>query len=666
MKKGYIVYQESESDCGSCCLYSIIKYYSGFVPLEIIKRDTYTTKDGTSFLNLKKAGEKYGFEVKGYKKEKLIISNEPYIAHLKIKEGIYHFVVIYNVSDENILCMDPSTGMKRYQIDEFYKLFTGNILVFNPIDKIIKYKENDELKNNIIKILKRNLKSLLPILIFSLTIILISLYETHLIRIISIHSGLKFILLLILLITIKIILNYAKNIILVHLNKKSSYSLIKNYLNHVFNLPLKDLQLKSSGEIVSKIADFDILNSFISKEILNLTISGILIIALLLVLFSISVPITILIIGLTTIYLFIILLFNHHGYYLYLSKIENESVYLNLLIEFLNKIETIKNLSKEKYFLKKIDLNIINKNNSSYNLDKFLNKLNLINDLYSNICLIIILVLSYFLNYSLENIFVIILYFNYFIDNIHYYSEIIPSIIYLKSILLKLNGLYYLEEENNSIRRFKIEKIEAKNIFYNINNHPILNNISIIINNKEKVLLVGNNGSGKSTLLKIINGSINDFKGSIYINNKKINSSLKKQIYLSSQNDNLFIDTVVNNIILDKKFDEAKFNRIANILSLDRIIMNKTYGYETIIKDNFSGGEKQIIIIARALYQEYDVILFDESFSEINHILRAKLIKRINKAFKSKTIIYVSHNKESYNFDKIITLNARKDNNANG
>ena len=67
MLKNIVVRQEDEADCGACCLLSIIKYYDGFIPLEYVKVDTLTTKDGTSFYNLKVAAEKYGFEVSGKK-----------------------------------------------------------------------------------------------------------------------------------------------------------------------------------------------------------------------------------------------------------------------------------------------------------------------------------------------------------------------------------------------------------------------------------------------------------------------------------------------------------------------------------------------------------------------------------------------------------------------
>ena len=90
----YIVKQEDETDCGSCCLLSIIKYYNGYVPLEIIKEDTITNNNGTTFFNLKEAAIKYGFEVKGEKQTNLNTLICPYIVQLNMN-NINHFVVVY-------------------------------------------------------------------------------------------------------------------------------------------------------------------------------------------------------------------------------------------------------------------------------------------------------------------------------------------------------------------------------------------------------------------------------------------------------------------------------------------------------------------------------------------------------------------------------------------
>ena len=132
-------------------------------------------------------------------------------------------------------------------------------------------------------------------------------------------------------------------------------------------------------------------------------------------------------------------------------------------------------------------------------------------------------------------------------------------------------------------------------------------------------------------------------------------------ILYCGKKDILFTDTIMNNIILDNKYDDKRFKKIESILSLKDIVNKKSNGYNTIVKDNLSGGEYQRIILARALYSDSKILCLDESLSEINYHLRNKIIKRINTYYKNKTIIYVSHNLEENYFDKIINLTARKE-----
>ena len=128
-----------------------------------------------------------------------------------------------------------------------------------------------------------------------------------------------------------------------------------------------------------------------------------------------------------------------------------------------------------------------------------------------------------------------------------------------------------------------------------------------------------------------------------------------------SQENTIFNDTFLNNIILDNKYDEYKFKLILNLVDLDGFIKNRYDNYEFLIRDNISGGERQKIILARTLYQDFNILLLDEAMSEISKYSRMKIVNNINNYFKNKTIIYISHYYEKYPFDKVINLTDRKE-----
>ena len=112
MQTKYIVKQNDTRDCGICCLESIIKYYNGYIPLEILRLDTNTNNNGTTAYNLIKTAKKYGFNALGKRINKL---NEkeiilPAIAHITTKKGLNHFVVIYKINKNTVTIMDPAKG----------------------------------------------------------------------------------------------------------------------------------------------------------------------------------------------------------------------------------------------------------------------------------------------------------------------------------------------------------------------------------------------------------------------------------------------------------------------------------------------------------------------------------------------------------------------------
>ena len=160
-------------------------------------------------------------------------------------------------------------------------------------------------------------------------------------------------------------------------------------------------------------------------------------------------------------------------------------------------------------------------------------------------------------------------------------------------------------------------------------------------------------------------GIIDDYEGSISVGGIPIKDfslkSLRSHISYVNQNQKLIPGTLLENIILGGKLEEDKLKIIEKMLNLDRIYQTKYNGLNSVIRDNFSGGEVQKIILARALYKDFDILLLDEALSQIDISERRKILQNICEYYKKKTIIMVSHNKEYYKFDKIIFLNNRRE-----
>ena len=628
--------------------------------------DTLTTTSGTNFYQLKVAALKYGFDCFGENSQLISEDNLPVIVQLKIKDGLYHFIVVYKIIDNMLICMDPSIGIKNYSFDEFKKLFTGNILRLTPINKIVTYKKNNYLKKLLFQMIKENKLYLIIIFLVSVLIIGLSLFYTYSLKIVFRLKTYKIIFILFGLIIIKNVLNYIKGFLLAHLNLKNNIKIITDYINHIFYLPSKYLQLKGSGEITSRINDLNNMREFFSNEIINILISLCTLISTFVISSMISKILSILLMIYSLLFLSIIYFITKNSFKIYLNTLDSESRFMDQIIEYIHNLITIKNLNKESFFLKKLEETINTNYQKYYNLDKYHNNLNLLSNTYIDLGLIIITFIGLILNESIDNIFIIILFNNYISESITYLSSLLPQIMYFKSVLIKVNGIYYLNNKNKKKDlKFQNNSIIISNLNYEINLNKIFNNFNLRIIKGQKVLITGNNGTGKSTLLNMLNQNIDDYSGTISINNINLkdinNNDLKNHIILNKQNDNLFCDTIINNIILDKPYNHNKLLKISKLLKLNKIINTKPNGYNTIVKNNLSGGEKQRIILARCLYQNPEILLLDESLSEVSYYLRLKIINNINHYYKDKTIIYVSHFKEIYPFDQIINLTARKE-----
>ena len=139
MKKNLIVKQDGYKECGVASLLSIIRYYKGNVSISRLVELTHTDKTGTNFYNLKEAAQKIGLEALGYKIdnfENLLSLNKPFICQL-IDNNYEHFVVIYSIKKTKVIMMDPAVGEKIISTEEFKALWTGYILVFSPVKRLL-------------------------------------------------------------------------------------------------------------------------------------------------------------------------------------------------------------------------------------------------------------------------------------------------------------------------------------------------------------------------------------------------------------------------------------------------------------------------------------------------------------------------------------------------
>ena len=654
----YVIRQEEEKDCGASCLASIVKYYNGYVPLEIIRNDTLTDNNGTNFYNIKMAAIKYGFDVMGYNNEQII---PPYIVQIKIND-CYHFMVIYKITDEYLVVMDPGKGIIKYSKEDFNKIFTGYMLKLIPNGKIVKYDKKNGYLSFLKKLVKNNIKNIIVCFILTIIIIILNLSETYLIKEVLIYK--VFIKELLIILLIKLGVNWFKNNILIKINKKINIELVNNYISKYFKLSYKYLYLKSSGDIINRIKDLNKIKNYLVNEVVNFSLNLLMMLIVTIILFIINYKLTIVVILIYIMTFIVCKCINKEIFKRYNELIYLDNLYMDRVSEYVSKILTINSLNINSFFINKLNDKSKLVANLNFRVDKLNNYLNIFLEFIEIFVMIIILGMLYRSN--LDNIIVYILYYNYFKECVYYFITFNVSYGYLKLVIDRINGVYYLKNYDKSKGlEFKNDDIIINDLSYSYGLNKVFDKINYKIKVGSKVLIKGNNGSGKSTLINILTKNIDDYNGKVSIGydirDISYNSYLEHISYVN-QDSELFEDSIINNIVLNNETDNNKLDEIIKILNLDEVIKNKERGINTLIKDNFSGGEKQKIIIARCLYKCSDIMVFDEAFSEISSNDRINIINKINDVYRDKTIIYVNHFNDNIKYDQILEIKGtRKD-----
>ena len=267
--------------------------------------------------------------------------------------------------------------------------------------------------------------------------------------------------------------------------------------------------------------------------------------------------------------------------------------------------------------------------------------------------------------------------------------RIIPGIqeIYLQILQIRFHAEVYnkIYPDLKKIRIFKeknkIKKnfnkivfqkyLTVKDLKYRYKNSKNKIKIDVKIKKGEFIGICGKTGVGKSTFINILSGLLEKESGIINLDGKTVdnfeNDEWKKKIGYATQDRYIINDTILNNISLGENKNKKKIKfikRLCKIVELEKHIKKLKLKYNTKLGDSglrLSGGQEQKIIIARALYNNPEIIIFDEATNALDPISEIKVLKNIKNYFKNKTLIFVTHRINSLkNCDKILFLENSK------
>lgn len=210
------------------------------------------------------------------------------------------------------------------------------------------------------------------------------------------------------------------------------------------------------------------------------------------------------------------------------------------------------------------------------------------------------------------------------------------------------------QSQNDTLQHIStIGSAKMENVFISVDSKVILKDINVEFKKGNNYALVGQSGSGKSTLLNTLTFLYRPLSGQLTINKNSIdNLSFRNKIGYVSQEVIIFDGSIMDNIVFGELFEKEKYDGIVNLLGIDKIRVEKL----NMNGSNISGGQRQLIALARELYREPDLLILDEFTSALDSITEKRIISVINYIKKDKIIITVAHRLSSVMGSDLILL----------
>lgn len=665
------VNQDGIKDCGVSCLLMIMKYYGGRASKEYLRLLTSTTKDGVDSYSLLEAAKKLNFSTKGVKGnfDQLEDYDLPCIAHVIINNSYQHFIVIYKIDKKKkkIIIADPATSIKKISFDDFEKISSKCFLLLYPNKKIPILTNKSFVRTFLLNNIYSNSPLFFTFFICALFISILGVVSSYRMQfllnyIVSYYSFsnlFTFIILFGLVLILREWFNLIREILLNYFNHTFDKKIMSRIYNNFLGLPYIYYKNRSTGEVVSRFQDIENIKNFVGKLLTTCLIDVVVFVITLIVLIKIDLELTIINLVLILI-IFIITMLFLKILCPQIKRIKEQNASFNsYLVESITSIETIKGFNLEKYNQNKYSNKLDSYLKTSYRANNTFIIYQFIKNIIEQLGIFIVLILTSLLviknKMELGTLITYYTLITYLYDPIHNMFDLIRLYKETKISINRIDELFQIpidQSIDNKLSKNILGLIKIENLIYQYSpKMQVLNNINLEIKPKDRVLIYGKSGSGKSTLAKLIARVIEDnYQGNITIDNYDISEysleNYKSNICYISQNEALFESSIYENIYLNSRRDYSDFLDICSICMVDDFALNHPLKYNMLLEENgfnISGGERQRIILARAILKDANIYIFDESLNEIDVDRENKILSTLFKKYPEKTFIIISH-----------------------
>lgn len=692
--------QHDAMDCGPTCLRMISAFYGRRFSLESIRQKAAISREGVSLLGICDAAESLGFRTMGVNAtfEQLVDAPLPCIVHWNQE----HFVVVYRIEKKRheytIYVADPAGGKLTFTRSEFCKSWIstqedgedcGIALLLEPTPDFFNHEDEKERKKGFgflfsyLRPYKKLIFQLILGLFFGSILMLILPFLSQAVVDIGVGTqNLNFVYLVLIaqlvLVFSSAMVDFIRGWILLHIGSRINIALISDYLIKLMRMPMGYFDTKMTGDILQRLNDHTRIQDYLTNSSLNVIFStfNIIIFGLVLCVYSLKI-FAIFFVG-SLLYFLWVWLFMKKRAELDHKNFAQKSANQSSIIQLITGMQEIKLNAceqRKRWDWESIQARLYRLRIKGLALGQYQDSGAVFINQTKNI-LITALVAKFVIDGQMT--LGMMMAVQYIIGQLNSpVDQIIDFARKTQDARLSLDRLGELQDredetvhDESAIRDIPRNKdINVINLSFSYDNTSeaeyVLKDINIHIPAGKKTAIVGTSGSGKTTLLKLILGFYPSQKGVIYLGENNLNNynrrEWRKKCGVVMQEGFIFSDTIARNIVpADEFIDTERLLSAARTANIHDFIESLPLGYNTKIGNEGHGlsqGQKQRVLIARAVYKNPDIVLLDEATNALDANNEKAIMENLNFFLEGRTSLIVAHRLSTVrDADQIIVL----------
>jgi ATP-binding cassette, subfamily B, bacterial len=696
LKKFPHVAQMDSSDCGPACLAMISRFYGKSYSLQTLRERSFITRQGVSLLGISDAAESIGFRTTGARLSLQQLREEatlPCIAHWRQN----HFVVVYRISKDTVYVSDPGEGIVRYTHEEFLNGWAANrcqgekegiCLLLEPTPDFYKQEGEDGKRRGLgylFSYLRPHQRFIVQLFVGLLAGSVLQLIFPFLTQaIVDKGIGARNIGFVYLVLAAQLMLFFSQTAvefirgwIFLHISARVNISLISDFLIKLLKLPIGFFDSRMIGDIMQRISDHTRIESFLTSSSLNILFSmlNLLIFGVVLAIYNMTIFVVFFLASI--LYVIWVVVFMKKRRELDFKRFSQLADNQSNLYQLITGIQEIKlnNCEKQKRWdWERIQARLFKVNVKSLTLGQYQQSGALFVNQLKNIFI------SFYAAKAVidgQMTLGMMMAVQYIIGQLN--SPIEQLIGFLRSLqdakisLERIGEIHQrqdeeMPEEGRGSELLGDHSVTISGLSFQYegpHSEKVLQELDLTIPAGKVTAVVGVSGSGKTTLVKLILGFYPPTAGEIRVGEQRLDAlsprAWRQHCGVVMQDGFIFSDTIANNIaVSDEIVDRLRLAQAVKVANIEELIETLPLGYNTKIGmegHGLSQGQRQRVLIARAVYKNPDFICFDEATNALDANNERVIMEKMDAFFKGRTVVVVAHRLSTVRHaDQIVVL----------